>query len=150
MPNNASPTPFRLRNLPLLLPNPLPGGRFRSSVCSMLLVKISSTCDVRVCLEHFQLKGETSPTARVPCAIDCGHIFCSTYGAFIPCPIALLKPLQLHRLFHTFNLCRSYIDSLAVRRLHIDVAPQNPGTCPTRVDYVFKERYQGSYHIYLP
>ena len=68
----------------------------------MLLVKASSTCDV--CLEHFQLKGETSPTARVPCAIDCGHIFCSMYGAFIPCPIALLKPLQLYRLFHTLNL----------------------------------------------
>jgi hypothetical protein len=32
-------------------------------------------------------------------------------------------------------LCRSYIDPLAVRRLHIDVAPQTPDIRPTRVDH---------------
>lgn len=35
----------------------------------------------------------------------------------------------------TCPLCRSYIDPLAVRRLHIDVAPQTPDTRPTRVDH---------------
>lgn len=85
----------------------------------MLLVKASSTCDV--CLEHFQLKGETSPTARVPCAIDCGHIFCS---------ICINSFTRL-----TCPLCRSYIDPLAVRRLHIDAAPQTPDSRPTRVDH---------------
>jgi hypothetical protein len=101
----------------------------------MLLVKASSSCDV--CLEHFQLKGEPSPSVRAPCAIDCGHIFCSTYGVFIPCP-SLYSSLRscidsFTRL--TCPLCRNYFDPRAVRRLHIDVAPQTPDTRPTRADH---------------
>ncbi|KAI9511974.1 hypothetical protein F5148DRAFT_974257 [Russula earlei] len=85
----------------------------------MLLVKASSSCDV--CLEPFQLKGESSPPVRAPCAIDCGHIFCSTCidsFARLACP-----------------LCRSYFDPRAVRRLRIDVAPKTPDTRPLRVGH---------------
>jgi len=66
-----------------------------------------------------QLKVEPSPTVRAPCAIDCGHIFCSTC-------IDSISRLGC-------SLCRSYFDHRAVRRLHIDVAPQTPNTCPPRV-----------------
>jgi hypothetical protein len=60
------------------------------SVYSMLIVKASSSCDV--CLEPFQLRAESSPVVRAPCAIDCGHIFCSTYvRASDVQPLTILK-----------------------------------------------------------
>ncbi|KAH9072955.1 hypothetical protein EDB83DRAFT_2313075 [Lactarius deliciosus] len=70
----------------------------------MLVVKASSSCDV--CLEPFQLRADSSPIIRAPCAIDCGHIFCSTY-----------------------------FDPRAVRRLHIDVALRTPDVRPSRVGH---------------
>ncbi|KAI0300534.1 hypothetical protein B0F90DRAFT_424553 [Multifurca ochricompacta] len=86
---------------------------------AMLIVKPSSSCDV--CLESFQLRGESSAIVRAPCAIDCGHVFCSTcIDSFtrLACP-----------------LCRSYFDPRAVRRLHIDVAPQTPDNRPVRIGH---------------
>jgi hypothetical protein len=84
----------------------------------MLIVKASSSCDV--CLEPFQLRPDSSPVVRAPCAIDCGHIFCSTCIdslARLACP-----------------LCRSYFDPRAVRRLHLDVAPRTPDVRPAHSD----------------
>ncbi|KAI9441341.1 hypothetical protein H4582DRAFT_1811064 [Lactarius indigo] len=85
----------------------------------MLVVKASSSCDV--CLEPFQLGAESSPIVRAPCAIDCGHIFCST------CIDSLTRL--------ACPLCRSYFDPRAVRRLHIDVALRTPDVRPSRVGH---------------
>lgn len=85
----------------------------------MLVVKASSSCDV--CLEPFQLRADSSPIVRAPCAIDCGHIFCST------CIDSLTRL--------ACPLCRSYFDPRAVRRLHIDVAHRTPDVRPSRVGH---------------
>jgi hypothetical protein len=76
------------------------------SVYSMLIVKASSSCDV--CLEPFQLRPDSSPVVRAPCAIDCGHIFCSTYvrvSNFQPLTSPpYLHSHQLHRLACSLSL----------------------------------------------
>jgi hypothetical protein len=116
---------------------PHPGTVALPSVYSMLLVKATSSCDV--CLEPFQLRGESSPPLRAPCAIDCGHIFCSTYELNAK-PLTRPLYLTIDRCIDSFTrlacpLCRSYFDPRAVRRLHIDVSPQTPDARSTRVSY---------------
>ncbi|KAI0057175.1 hypothetical protein BV25DRAFT_1454415 [Artomyces pyxidatus] len=84
----------------------------------MLLVSPSSTCDV--CLELFTLDSNHPGGIRAPCAIDCGHVFCSRcIDAFtrLACP-----------------LCRSYYDPRSVRRLHVDFTPQSPDERSSRLD----------------
>lgn len=94
----------------------------------MLVLSPSSTCDV--CLEPYRLEGENADDLRLPCAIECGHVFC--YGcvqlslSYLICGSLILHHHPLYSCINNLGrlscpLCRSYYDPRSVRRLHVDI-----------------------------